>query len=99
MVVCTQRKCPSQSPPPRRARLTEKGLLQLLFDVRLLRDVLAGGRPAPAPGAPAPAAPAAQQQPGGSFARCGLRCRRRFRSAVSADVMRAGVEGRVSVVD
>lgn len=32
------------------ARLSEKGLLQLLFDVRFLRDVLSGGRPLAAAG-------------------------------------------------
>ena len=35
------------------SRLTEKGVLQLMLDVRTVRDALAGGRPAPSP---APAA-------------------------------------------
>ena len=36
-------------------RLTEKGVLQLLFDIRFLRDVLAGGKP-PADGSTSDAA-------------------------------------------
>lgn len=32
--------------------LTEKGVLQLLLDVRFMRDALAGGRPAPPDGGP-----------------------------------------------
>ena len=31
--------------PSLASRLTEKGVLQLMFDIRMLRDVLAGGRP------------------------------------------------------
>lgn len=46
--------------PPLGARLSEKGVLQLLLDVRLIRETLAGGRPlgaaaaAAGPGAAAP---------------------------------------------
>ena len=45
--------------PPLASRLTEKGVLQLMFDIRMLRDVLAGGRPPSATGTPPPAAAAA----------------------------------------
>ena len=45
--------------PPLASRLTEKGVLQLMFDIRMLRDVLAGGRPPSATGTPPAAAAAA----------------------------------------
>ena len=46
-------------------RLTEKGILQLMLDVRTIRDVLAGGRPPqaatrPSAGGPVAVSPAAQ---------------------------------------
>jgi hypothetical protein len=51
-------------------RLSEKGVLQLLLDVRLLRDVLAGGRPLGSRAAPAAAASAGAAGGGaGSHAR------------------------------
>ncbi|KAK9806237.1 hypothetical protein WJX72_006789 [[Myrmecia] bisecta] len=37
-------------------KVSEKGVLQLLFDLRFLQDALAGGRPSPSGGSAAPAA-------------------------------------------
>jgi hypothetical protein len=52
-----------QQLPALASRLTEKGVLQLMFDVRTLRDVLACGRPLSASSSSAAAATSAPRAP------------------------------------
>jgi hypothetical protein len=77
--------------------LSEKGVLQLLLDVRFLRNALAGGRPTPAdaapPGGPAPPAQgdgAALAQRKRAFADLRRPCRRGRGSGCSGSGLSAG---------